>query len=76
MANDEYYVAEHLYLKGDYASALSHFQKVRTLLDQQLSEGALENNSRAGLLIQLTLSTVAIIVMTVSVFLFMKKARA
>jgi Tol biopolymer transport system component len=59
-ANDEFSEGRSLYLAGDYGSALSHFQRVKTLVSQVSLESM--GQSSSGLSVSLALISVALMV--------------
>jgi len=65
-ANDEFYKGKSLYLAGDYGAALSHFQRVKTLVSQISLDEAM-GSSWSRLLVLVALLPVALAVMFLAV---------
>jgi len=63
-ANDEFYEAKYLYLGGDYAAALPHFQRAQTILGECPSEAATDQTQTGLLILLALLPVVAAILVT------------
>jgi Tol biopolymer transport system component len=63
-ANDEFNEGRYLYLAGDYGTALTHFQTVKTLINQTSLETAEQGPSGLSVLVALLLVALIVAILT------------